>query len=242
MEVNKATRYPGWKSVFAAAPTPLQGPGTMIDVVPLVVKLVKKLAATSTHNCWSPLACLVEEQEDISDSEDTNTSVDWAMTATTDIGTANKVAMHWAQKSKTGILDTGATSGAAQEEDEECFVDTGEASTKTFMFPDKRTNNKATNRMLTKNNLRPASSKMNIVPGLHSTLISVPKLAEDAGYTIVFSKAGAAIYDDYTTTISASNPLSSMPKDVTTQGYGNSHWTTKPRRPTGPRQQTKLSM
>ena len=39
-----------------------------------------------------------------------------------------------------GILDTGATSGAAPEEDEECFVNTGEASTKTFMFPDKRTN------------------------------------------------------------------------------------------------------
>ena len=33
----------------------------------------------------------------------------------------------------------------------------------------------------------------------------MPKLA-DTGYTTVFSKAGAAIYDDYTTTISASNP------------------------------------
>ena len=68
----------------------------MIDVVPVAVKLVKKLAATNTNNYWSPLACLVEEQEDISDSEDTNTSVDWAMTATTDIGSANKVAAHWA--------------------------------------------------------------------------------------------------------------------------------------------------
>ena len=68
------------------------------------------------------------------------------MTATKDIGPANKVAVHWAQKIKNrklhkmGILDTGATSGAAPEEDEECFIDTGEASTKTFMFPDKRTN------------------------------------------------------------------------------------------------------
>jgi len=157
------------------------------------------------------LACLVKEQEDTSDSEDTNTSVDWAMTATTDIGSANKVVAHWARKIKNqmlrkmGILDTGATSGAAPKEDEECFVDTGEASTKTFMFPDKRMN-KATKRMLTKHNLRPTAFEMNIiVPGLHSTLISVPKLA-DAGYTTVFSKAGAAIYDDYTTTISASNP------------------------------------
>ena len=39
-----------------------------------------------------------------------------------------------------GILDTGATSGAAPEEDEEYFVDTGESSTKTFMFLDKRMN------------------------------------------------------------------------------------------------------
>jgi hypothetical protein len=68
------------------------------------------------------------------------------MTATTDSGPANKVAAHWAQKIKNrklckmGILDTGATSGAAPEEDEECFIDTGEASTKIFMFPDKRTN------------------------------------------------------------------------------------------------------
>jgi len=103
-----------------------------------------------------------------------------------------------------GILDTGATSGAAPEEDEECFNDTGEASTKTFMFPDKRTN-KATKRMLTKHDLRPAAREMNIIPGLHSTVISVMKL-EDAGYTSVFSKAGVTNYDDYTTTISASNP------------------------------------
>jgi hypothetical protein len=132
------------------------------------------------------------------------------MNATTDIGPANKVAAHWARiiknrkLRKMGILDTGATSGAAPEEDEECFIDTGKASTKTFMFPDKRSN-KATKRMLTKHNLHPAAREMNIVPGLHSTLISVLKLA-DAEYTTVFSKAGAAIYDDYTTTISASNP------------------------------------
>ena len=142
--------------------------------------------------------------------ENTNTSGDWVMTATTDIGPANKVAAHWAQKIKNrklrkmGILDTGATSGAAPEEDQECFIDTGEASTKTFMFPDKRTN-KATKRMLKKHSLRPTAREINIVPGHHSTLISVPKLA-DAGYTTVFSKAGAVIYDDYTTTISASNP------------------------------------
>ena len=59
--------------------------------------------------------------------------------------------------------------------------------------------------MCLKHKLCPAARKMNIVPGLHSTLISVPKLA-DAGYTTVFTKKGAEIYDDYTTQITASKP------------------------------------
>jgi hypothetical protein len=103
-----------------------------------------------------------------------------------------------------GILDTGATSGAAPEEDEDAFEDTGKLSKKTFMFPDKRTN-KATKKMRLKHKLCPAAREINIVPGLHSTLVSIPKLA-DAGYTTVFSKEGAAIYNDYTTTITADKP------------------------------------
>ena len=116
----------------------------------LAVKIVKP-AATFTTNYWSPLACLVEEQDDASNSdEQQQTNADLAMTVTSTIGPTNKVAAHWARKThnkqrgKTGILDTGATSGAAPETDAECFVDTGESSTKIFMFPDKRTNaNKA---------------------------------------------------------------------------------------------------
>ena len=46
---------------------------------------------------------------------------------------------------------------------------------------------------------------MNIVLGLHSALISIPKLA-DEGYTTVFNKDGAAVYDDYTTKITATSP------------------------------------
>jgi hypothetical protein len=46
---------------------------------------------------------------------------------------------------------------------------------------------------------------MNIVPGLHLALVSVPMLA-DTGYTMVLTKNGAAIYDDNTTAITASNP------------------------------------
>jgi hypothetical protein len=96
------------------------------------------------------------------------------------------------------------TSGTALEEDEEAFEDTGKLSKKTFMFLDKHTN-KATKKMHLKHKLCPTAREMNIVPGLHSTLVSIPKLA-DAGYTTVFSKEGAAIYDNYTTTITADKP------------------------------------
>jgi hypothetical protein len=46
---------------------------------------------------------------------------------------------------------------------------------------------------------------MNIVPGLHLALVSVPKLA-GAGYMRVPTKNGAAIYDDNITAITESNP------------------------------------
>jgi hypothetical protein len=59
--------------------------------------------------------------------------------------------------------------------------------------------------MLLKHNLHLAAGEMNIVPGLHSALVSIPKLA-DAGYTTVFNKNGAAIYNDKTTTFMATNP------------------------------------
>jgi hypothetical protein len=132
------------------------------------------------------------------------------MTATTATSPVNKVTAHWVRKvinrrlQKIGILDTGATSGAAPEEDEDAFEDTGKLSKKTFMFPDKRTS-KAMKKMRLKHKLCPAAREMNIVPGLHSTLVSIPKLV-DTGYTTVFSRKGVAIYDDHTTTITANKP------------------------------------
>jgi len=89
------------------------------------------------------------------------------MTATTNIVPANKMKAYWARKIKNrkqrkmGILDTGATSGAAPEEDKECFVDTGEASAKTFMFPDKRTNKANMDAMMEKMNSLVATNKEN---------------------------------------------------------------------------------
>ncbi len=122
---------------------------------------------------------------------------------------SNKVATHWAQKlhnrksRRYAFLDSGATSRAAPEEDAPDLDDTGQPSQKTFMCPDGCTV-KATKKMLLKHNLRLAAREMNIVPGLHSTLVSIPKSA-DAGYTTVFNKNGAAIYDDKTTTFTATN-------------------------------------
>ncbi len=99
------------------------------------------------------------------------------------------------------FLDSRETYGAAPEEVKLDLEDTGRPSKKTFMFPDGCTG-KATKRMLLRHNLRLAAREMNIVPGLHSALISIPKLA-DAGYNTVFKKDGAAVYDDYTTTVTA---------------------------------------
>jgi hypothetical protein len=121
------------------------------------------------------------------------------MSAIAHTSPTNKVTAHWAQKMenlrarKTSILDTGATTGTALEEDKEALEDTGMTSSKTFMFPDKQTR-KATKTVLLKHKLCPTAREMNIVPGPHSTLVSVPKLAE-AGYTTIFEHDKATIYD-----------------------------------------------
>ncbi len=96
----------------------------------------------------------------------------------------NEIAEKWKQKiaNGTGILDTGCTSGAGAEKDMDCFHDTGLPSNKVFMLPDK-TKTKATMMMQLKHKLRAGAGKMNIVPNLHSTLISVPKMA-DHGYIL----------------------------------------------------------
>ncbi len=67
-------------------------------------------------------------------------------------------------------MDTGAKHNA------DCFHNSGLLSEKVFMLPDK-TRIRASKKMQLKHNLRPKVSKMNIVPNLHSTLISVPKMA-----------------------------------------------------------------
>jgi hypothetical protein len=174
----------------------------------IVASKIAHNAQLHSSNYWSPLACLVDEQED--QTEEHPTKEKMAMLAIADGQSTNGVAAHWVCKlanrkaRRYAFLDSGATSGAAMEEDNQDLDNTGEMSRKTFMFPNRGTG-KATKTMLLKHNLCIAAQEMNMVPGLHLALVSVPKLA-DAGYTTILTKKGAAIYNDNTTAIPASNP------------------------------------
>ena len=72
------------------------------------------------------------------------------------------------------------------------------------MFPN-GTTQKATKKMMLKHDLRDGALEMNIIPGLHKPLLSVSKFA-DAGYTTIFDKNQARVYDASTTTLIASKP------------------------------------
>jgi hypothetical protein len=134
------------------------------------------------------VSCLVKEQED---KEVEHTSANHLLSAVTDFQPSklqNKTAGKWKRKLKnrSGILDTGCTLVVGAKQDADCFHDTGLPSEKVFMLPDK-TKIKATNKMRLKHNLWPEACRMNIVPNLHSTLISIPKMA-DTDYIPMFDK------------------------------------------------------
>ena len=191
-----------------------------------------KLVNNTAHsNYWSPLTCLVNEQEEMESRTTTPTSK--VMSVFTDTRPGNKVAAHWERKvenrraRKTGILDSGATSGAAPVEDKSSFKDLGQMSSKTFMLPDKRTHC-ATKKMLLKYEIRAGAREVNIVPGLHTTLISVPKFA-DADYITVFDKNKATIYDATTTNVRTTEP---PVLTATRWDFGNSRWNHSSKRTT----------
>ncbi len=155
------------------------------------------------------LSCLVDKQEE-TDVKGNQTSLGNFSKLENFPEPGNTVAVHWAQKlenrkaQRNGILDTSATSGMAPVDNEEYFDDTGQKLSKIFMLPDKR-GHKAIKKMLLWQPLRDSAREMSIVPGLHSTLISIPKLA-DTNYTTIFEKGKATIYNALTTTITADQP------------------------------------
>jgi hypothetical protein len=66
--------------------------------------------------------------------------------------------------------------------------------------------------MLLKHNLREGAREMNVVPGLHSTLVSIPKMA-NADHIAGFDKSNATIYDATTTPIiSLADPVVIAPR------------------------------
>jgi len=66
------------------------------------------------------------------------------------------------------------------------------------MLPDK-SKVRATHKMLLKHKIREGVREMNIVPELHSTLVSIPKMV-DKDYIVVFDRNSAKTYDATTTT------------------------------------------
>jgi hypothetical protein len=156
--------------------------------------------ANKNNNYWSLLYCLVKEQEV------EHTSANHLLSAVTDFQPSklqNKIAAKWKRKirNRSSIMDTGSTLCMGAKHNVDCFHNTGLLSKKVFMLPDK-TRIRATNKMRLKHDLPSEASEMNIVPNLHSTLISVPKMA-DANYIAVFNKKEARIYNAMTTIISA---------------------------------------
>ncbi len=99
--------------------------------------------------------------------------------------------------------------------DADAFEYTGQPSTKVFMLPDKSRVH-ATHKMLLKNKLRDGAREINIVPGLHSTLVSIPKIV-DEDYIVVFDKNLSKTYNATTTTITAmTEPILQAPQCTST--------------------------
>jgi hypothetical protein len=116
--------------------------GTASNIKFLVAGNFVKTSANKNRNYWSPLSCLVEEQEDNEDKDDGTQTTDQLLAIKVipqNQMTKNKITKKWKQKvaSQSGILDTGCTSGAGAEKDVDCFYDTGLLSRKVFMLPDK---------------------------------------------------------------------------------------------------------
>ena len=66
-------------------------------------------------------------------------------------------------------------------------------SDKSFMIPDTRVL-PATKKMRMGHDMRPGAIEMHIVPGIHTSLISACKMADD-DYIMVLDKKGVNIYD-----------------------------------------------
>ena len=86
----------------------------------------------------------------------------------------------------TAVLDSGATSGVAAQKDRKALEETGQTSDKIFLLLTSQ-EARATKVLKMKHKLREPATEMHRVKDLHTTLVSVPKLA-DADYITVLDK------------------------------------------------------
>lgn len=143
----------------------------------VVVDRDKALESESRYyNYWSPLTCLVEEQ----DNDD-----------------YRYIQM---EKQSTGIYDTGATTTVGAEEDEAEFDETGQTSDKVYVMPMKDEASATKLMKLKRNELRDKAKEVNLLPGVHSTLVSGVKLA-DEDYVTITDKNKVAVFDGRKVTI-----------------------------------------
>ena len=88
---------------------------------------------------------------------------------------------------------------SGSQKDKEALIKTGIQSDKVFLLPTSQ-EAEATEVFRMNHKLRDPATETHLVKDLHTSLVSVPKLA-DADYITVLDKKGAKIYDGYTTTI-----------------------------------------
>ena len=102
----------------------------------------------------------------------------------------------------TTVLNSGETAGVAPKKDKEALIETGLQPDKVFLLPTSQ-EVEATEVLRMDHKLCDPATEIHLVEDLHTSLGSVPKLA-DADYITVLDKKGASIYDGYTTTIKVS--------------------------------------
>ena len=93
-------------------------------------------------------------------------------------------------------LDLACTLGVVTKEDQKHLTDIYEILTEEFTWPQGDIA-KATKKMEMNIEMHIVALKMNVVPGLESTLVSICKMTE-ADYITVLDKSKAKIYDGHT--------------------------------------------
>ena len=100
----------------------------------------------------------------------------------------------------SAVYDSGATSGVAAPHDARHLIATGQKSNKIFVIPNSEAMPATDKMKLAHSQLRYPATDMNVVLGVHTSLISACKFA-DADYITILDKEGPNIYDAKTTKI-----------------------------------------